>query len=157
MPRPAIRRSLIAVAVATALPPGAALAQLEEIIVTAQKRAESAQDVPIAVTAFDASALKSQQIATFGDMLRVPGGRGSLLEAKARGADVRMVYSPLDALDTWGRHAEDWADDVSGLPHLLRLVEVGFGTVAVNTPSGPSEPCATTPLPSLNRSGSRPV
>jgi hydrogenase expression/formation protein HypD len=35
---------------------------------------------------------------TFGDMLRVPGSRGSLLEAKARGADVRMVYSPLDAL-----------------------------------------------------------
>ncbi|GAC1374975.1 MAG: hydrogenase formation protein HypD [Acidimicrobiales bacterium] len=34
----------------------------------------------------------------FGDMLRVPGGRGTLLEAKARGADVRMVYSPLDAL-----------------------------------------------------------
>jgi hydrogenase expression/formation protein HypD len=37
-------------------------------------------------------------LATFGDMMRVPGGRGSLLEAKARGADVRMVYSPLDAL-----------------------------------------------------------
>jgi hydrogenase expression/formation protein HypD len=37
--------------------------------------------------------------ATFGDMMRVPGGRGSLLEAKARGADVRMVYSPLDALE----------------------------------------------------------
>jgi hydrogenase expression/formation protein HypD len=37
-------------------------------------------------------------LATFGDMLRVPGGRGSLLEAKARGAGVRMVYSPLDAL-----------------------------------------------------------
>jgi hydrogenase expression/formation protein HypD len=37
-------------------------------------------------------------LATFGDMLRVPGGRGSLLEANARGADVRMVYSPLDAL-----------------------------------------------------------
>jgi hydrogenase expression/formation protein HypD len=36
---------------------------------------------------------------TFGDMLRVPGGRGSLLEAKARGANVRMVYSPLDALE----------------------------------------------------------
>jgi hydrogenase expression/formation protein HypD len=36
---------------------------------------------------------------TFGDMVRVPGGRGSLLEAKARGADVRMVYSPLDALE----------------------------------------------------------
>jgi hydrogenase expression/formation protein HypD len=37
--------------------------------------------------------------ASFGDMLRVPGGRRrSLLEAKARGADVRTVYSPLDAL-----------------------------------------------------------
>jgi hydrogenase expression/formation protein HypD len=34
----------------------------------------------------------------FGDMMRVPGSNGSLLEAKARGADVRMVYSPLDAL-----------------------------------------------------------
>jgi hydrogenase expression/formation protein HypD len=35
---------------------------------------------------------------SFGDMMRVPGGHGNLLEAKARGADVRMVYSPLDAL-----------------------------------------------------------
>jgi hydrogenase expression/formation protein HypD len=35
---------------------------------------------------------------SFGDMMRVPGGNGSLLEAKARGADIRMVYSPLDAL-----------------------------------------------------------
>ena len=34
----------------------------------------------------------------FGDTMRVPGSRGSLLEAKAGGADVRMVYSPLDAL-----------------------------------------------------------
>jgi hydrogenase expression/formation protein HypD len=34
----------------------------------------------------------------FGDMMRVPGSTGSLLEAKADGADVRMVYSPLDAL-----------------------------------------------------------
>ena len=35
---------------------------------------------------------------SFGDMMRVPGGHGNLLEAKARGADVRFVYSPLDAL-----------------------------------------------------------
>src|SRR6201993_5473481 len=34
----------------------------------------------------------------FGDMMRVPGSNGSLLDAKARGADVRFVYSPLDAL-----------------------------------------------------------
>ena len=36
--------------------------------------------------------------ACFGDMMRVPGSRGTLLEAKAAGADVRVVYSPLDAL-----------------------------------------------------------
>jgi hydrogenase expression/formation protein HypD len=34
----------------------------------------------------------------FGDLMRVPGSDGSLLDAKAAGADVRMVYSPLDAL-----------------------------------------------------------
>ncbi|HEV7641940.1 MAG TPA: hydrogenase formation protein HypD [Gaiellaceae bacterium] len=34
----------------------------------------------------------------FGDMMRVPGGNGTLLDAKAQGADIRMVYSPLDAL-----------------------------------------------------------
>ena len=36
--------------------------------------------------------------ATFGDAMRVPGTDGSLMEAKANGADVRTVYSPLDAL-----------------------------------------------------------
>ena len=35
---------------------------------------------------------------SFGDMLRVPGTKGDLLSAKAAGGDVRMVYSPLDAL-----------------------------------------------------------
>ena len=35
---------------------------------------------------------------TFGDAMRVPGSKRSLLQAKALGADVRMVYSPLDAL-----------------------------------------------------------
>jgi hydrogenase expression/formation protein HypD len=35
---------------------------------------------------------------TFGDMMRVPGSNTNLLDAKAAGADVRMVYSPLDAL-----------------------------------------------------------
>ena len=34
----------------------------------------------------------------FGDMLRIPGSEGTLQDAKAQGADVRMVYSPLDAL-----------------------------------------------------------
>src|SRR5215212_324009 len=35
---------------------------------------------------------------SFGDMLRVPGTQGDLLSAKANGGDVRMVYSPLDAV-----------------------------------------------------------
>ena len=35
---------------------------------------------------------------TFGDAMRVPGSKKSLMQAKADGADVRMVYSPLDAL-----------------------------------------------------------
>ncbi len=37
--------------------------------------------------------------ATFGDAMRVPGSKKSLLSAKAEGADIRMVYSPLDALE----------------------------------------------------------
>ncbi len=35
---------------------------------------------------------------SFGDMLRVPGSRDDLLKVKARGGDVRIVYSPLDAV-----------------------------------------------------------
>jgi hydrogenase expression/formation protein HypD len=35
---------------------------------------------------------------TFGDAMRVPGSKKSLLQAKAEGADIRMVYSPMDAL-----------------------------------------------------------
>jgi hydrogenase expression/formation protein HypD len=37
-------------------------------------------------------------IATFGDMLRVPGSDSSLMEMRATGSDVRIVYSPLDAV-----------------------------------------------------------
>jgi hydrogenase expression/formation protein HypD len=37
-------------------------------------------------------------LTTFGDAMRVPGTRKSLLQAKADGADIRIVYSPLDAL-----------------------------------------------------------
>ena len=35
---------------------------------------------------------------TFGDMMRVPGGVQSLMEARSEGADVRVMYSPMDAL-----------------------------------------------------------
>lgn len=43
---------------------------------------------------------------TFGDAMRVPGRRKSLLQAKADGADIRMVYSPLDALELARRNPE---------------------------------------------------
>jgi len=38
-------------------------------------------------------------ITTFGDMLRVPGTESALENERARGADIRMVYSPMDALN----------------------------------------------------------
>jgi hydrogenase expression/formation protein HypD len=60
---------------------------------------------PVCVTALEtidrahAIAQRPESIFTsFGDMLRVPGSHGDLLRLRARGADVRVVYSPLDAL-----------------------------------------------------------
>jgi hydrogenase expression/formation protein HypD len=60
---------------------------------------------PVCVTSLEmidrAHAIASRPEVTFcsfGDMLRVPGSRGDLLELKSRGADVRVVYSPLDAV-----------------------------------------------------------
>jgi hydrogenase expression/formation protein HypD len=60
---------------------------------------------PVCVTPLElidsavAIALRPEVIfCSFGDMLRVPGSSKSLFEAKAGGADVRIVYSPLDAL-----------------------------------------------------------
>ena len=60
---------------------------------------------------------------SFGDMMRVPGGNGNLLEAKARGADVRFVYSPLDALQL----ASDNPD------REVVFFAVGFETTAPST------------------------
>ena len=60
---------------------------------------------------------------SFGDMMRVPGSSGNLLEAKARGADVRFVYSPLDAL----RIASDNPD------RQVVFFAVGFETTAPST------------------------
>jgi len=59
-------------------------------------------------------------LATFGDMLRVPGSRGSLQAAKAAGADVRVVYSSLDALELARRQPE----------RMVILLGVGFETTA---------------------------
>ncbi len=60
---------------------------------------------PVCVTPLEmidkahAIALRSDvTFCSFGDMLRVPGSNGDLLALKSRGADVRVVYSPLDAV-----------------------------------------------------------
>jgi hydrogenase expression/formation protein HypD len=60
---------------------------------------------PVCVTSLEmidrAHAIASQPgviFTSFGDMLRVPGSRGDLLRLKSRGADIRFVYSPLDAV-----------------------------------------------------------
>jgi hydrogenase expression/formation protein HypD len=44
--------------------------------------------------------------ATFGDAMRVPGSKKSLQQAKAEGCDVRMVYSPMDALTLARKHPD---------------------------------------------------
>jgi len=61
---------------------------------------------PVCVTSLEmidrAHAIASRPGVTFcsfGDMLRVPGSRGDLLQLKAQGSDVRVVYSPLDAVN----------------------------------------------------------
>ncbi len=43
-------------------------------------------------------------LCTYGDMMRVPGSRGDLLRVRARGGDVRVVYSPVDAVRLAERH-----------------------------------------------------
>jgi hydrogenase expression/formation protein HypD len=57
---------------------------------------------------------------TFGDMMRVPGSQTDLLQLKAKGADVRMVYSPTDAL----KLAEKFPD------REVVFFAVGFETTA---------------------------
>ena len=59
-------------------------------------------------------------VATFGDMMKVPGSRSSLSREKADGRDVRVVYSPLDALALAGREPD----------REVVFIGVGFETTA---------------------------
>jgi hydrogenase expression/formation protein HypD len=61
--------------------------------------------------------------AAFGDMMRVPGTHGSPLEYKARGMDVRIVYSPADALKLARNNPEK---------HVM-FFAIGFETTAPST------------------------
>lgn len=62
-------------------------------------------------------------LTAFGDMMRVPGRKGSPLEYRARGADVRMVYSPLDALRLAREHPD----------REVVFFAIGFETTAPST------------------------
>jgi hydrogenase expression/formation protein HypD len=61
--------------------------------------------------------------AAFGDMMRVPGAHGSPFEHKARGTDVRIVYSPADALQIARRNSDR---------HVI-FFAIGFETTAPST------------------------
>ena len=61
--------------------------------------------------------------AAFGDMMRVPGANGSPLEHKARGADVRIVYSPADALEMARKNPDK----------EVMFFAIGFETTAPST------------------------
>ena len=60
---------------------------------------------------------------SFGDMMRVPGGKGSFFDAKARGADIRMVYSPLDSLKVARQNPDK----------RVVFMAIGFETTAPST------------------------
>jgi hydrogenase expression/formation protein HypD len=60
---------------------------------------------------------------SFGDMMRVPGGRGSFFDSKAQGADIRMVYSPLDALKIARKNPDK----------KVVFMAIGFETTAPST------------------------
>ena len=82
---------------------------------------------PVCVTAISdlakAIALAKQRgviVATFGDMLKVPGSYSSLHKIRAEGGDIRVVYSPLDALAIAQKHPEK----------SIIFVGIGFETTA---------------------------
>jgi hydrogenase expression/formation protein HypD len=62
-------------------------------------------------------------ITTFGDLIRVPGSESSLEKEKAAGADIRIVYSPLEALETAKENGEK----------KIIFLGIGFETTAPGT------------------------
>ncbi len=65
----------------------------------------------------------SAMIATYGDMIKVPGSRMNLSERRARGADVRVVYSSYDALALARKHPD----------RKVFFIGIGFETTAPST------------------------
>ncbi len=80
----------------------------------------STEDIDLALTA---ARLPRTIVTSFGDMLRVPGSRGSLKALRSEGCDIRVVYSPLEAIELAVNN------------HAKRVVHlaVGFETTAPAT------------------------
>jgi hydrogenase expression/formation protein HypD len=76
-----------------------------------------ARDIDLAIKA---AGMDDVTLATFGDMFRVPSTTSSLEEEKASGGDVRIVYSPLDAVEFAREHPE----------RRVVFMAVGFETTA---------------------------
>jgi len=74
---------------------------------------------PYIDAAVSAGIEKGATIVTFGDLLRVPGSEMSLEGARARGANVRIIYSPIDALEIASSSESD-----------VLLLAIGFETTA---------------------------
>lgn len=72
--------------------------------------------------AMELAAMPDVIFCTFGDMLRVPGSTADLFAARSEGADVRVVYSPLDAVRLAGDHPD----------REVVFFAVGFETTAPN-------------------------
>ena len=88
---------------------------------------------PVCVTAIDyidkaiaLAEMKDVIITTFGDLIKVPGSYSSLEKAKARNADIRLVYSILESIDI----------AVLNLEKKVVFLAIGFETTAPATASG---------------------
>lgn len=58
-------------------------------------------------------------LCSFGDMLRVPGSASDLLTTKATGADIRIIYSPLDCLKIAQQHPDNKLSSLQLVSRLL--------------------------------------
>jgi hydrogenase expression/formation protein HypD len=82
--------------------------------------------------ALEAAKRENVVIATFGDMIRVPSSRSSLEKAKAEGCDIRVVYSPVDAVRLARRNPDK---------------EIVFMAVGFETTAAPIAACLADDLP----------
>ncbi len=81
--------------------------------------------------------LESATVCVFGDLMRVPGANGTLEDARSRGHDIRIVYSPMQALEIAQERETVFAaigfeTTIPGIAHTIKLAKTqGIGTFSV--------------------------